>query len=162
MEMEEVYEIVLEALYFNQKTLIKKLRFGCLRRQIMTLEGVNILTTVHLHWHPNFAEGWPNTNTKLIFFYTNTNTMLYTSMGNPISQSLLTKPKMFWLTEKVFCISDIMWIALVDEFFCKQDLLCTMLFFWHIFLALFSKVSAADGKSLRRALQKARKELWKC
>ena len=96
------------------------------------------------------------------FFYINTNTMLFTSMGNPISQSLLTKPKMFWLTEKVFCISDIMWIALVDEFFCKQDLLCTMLFFWHIFLALFSKVSAADGKSLRRALQKARKELWKC
>ena len=31
MEMEEVYEIVLEALYFNQKTLIKKLRFGCFR-----------------------------------------------------------------------------------------------------------------------------------
>ena len=59
--------------------------------------------------------------------------MIITSIGSPISQSLLTKPKMFWLTEKVFCNTDIMWIALVDEFFCKQDLLCTMLFFWHIF-----------------------------
>ena len=34
----------------------------------MMLEGANILITVHLHWHAYFAEGWPNTNTKLIFF----------------------------------------------------------------------------------------------